>query len=112
MIWKCISNKKRETHSCQMSLRQNVSPRRGHLVTPNQPKFFVPRDCQIMLSHGKGLRAKITDASPAVLHDLRLTKVSNSELNSCGFNSLLQYISGLWDIQFRFLKTSEILAAP
>jgi len=65
-----------------------------------------------MLSHGRGQRTKLTDVSPAVLHDLRLIKVSNSKLNESGFNPILQYISGLHDIQFRFLKTSQILAAP
>lgn len=78
-----------------MALRGNASPRRGHLVTPNRPKFFVPRDSQKMLSNGEGRRIKITDASPAVLHDLRLIKVSNSKLNSCDYNPILQYISGL-----------------
>lgn len=73
---KCISNKKGEAYSCQMALRGNASPWRGHLVTPNQPKLLAPEiltKCFHMIER----RTKITDASPAVMQDSRLIKVSN-----------------------------------
>lgn len=41
-----VFHSKEKTYSCQMTLRENASPKRGNLVTPNQHKFLIWRDSQ------------------------------------------------------------------